>query len=180
MGGCPQELSEAAQRSQELADFNAVLAGHANHHQKVMYMKKIQTDYNSIKEVGLKKELGLPLKELGLKELANFNAVLAGHANHHQKAMCMKKIQTDYNTIKEVGLKEVGLGLKELADFNAVLAGHANHHQKAMYMKKIQTDYNTIKEVGLKKELGLPLKELGLKELANFNAVLAYRRTTTP
>ena len=49
---CPQKLAESDQRSQELADFNAVLAGHANHHQKVMYMKKIQTDYNTIKEVG--------------------------------------------------------------------------------------------------------------------------------
>ena len=51
-GTCLQKLAESDQRSQELADFNAVLAGHANHHQKLMYMKKIQTDYNAIKEVG--------------------------------------------------------------------------------------------------------------------------------
>ncbi|XP_076449175.1 kinesin-like protein KIF15 [Babylonia areolata] len=45
-----QELAEADQRSQELAEFNAVLAGHANHAQKISYMKRLQTDYNSLKD----------------------------------------------------------------------------------------------------------------------------------
>ncbi|KAK7114455.1 kinesin-like protein KIF15 isoform X2 [Littorina saxatilis] len=45
-----EELTVASERAKELADFNAVLAGHANHQQKVSYVRKIQTDYNSMKE----------------------------------------------------------------------------------------------------------------------------------
>ncbi|KAL8592975.1 hypothetical protein ACOMHN_017905 [Nucella lapillus] len=45
-----EELKDSDHRSQELADHNAQLAGHTNQAQKIMYVKKIQTDFNTLKE----------------------------------------------------------------------------------------------------------------------------------
>lgn len=45
-----EELSDCEKRLKQLAEDNAVLAGHANHSQKVNYMKRLQMDYNDLKE----------------------------------------------------------------------------------------------------------------------------------
>lgn len=48
---CLQEVAELERQRQQLADDNATLAGHGNHLQKVSYLKRLQLDYNNLKEV---------------------------------------------------------------------------------------------------------------------------------
>jgi hypothetical protein len=51
-----QEAVASRERIQELGDFNAALAGHANHKQKISYLTKLQSDYNSVVQVGVGKK----------------------------------------------------------------------------------------------------------------------------
>nr|KAG5695558.1 hypothetical protein BaRGS_033980 [Batillaria attramentaria] len=44
-----EELVDSERHRQQLADDNAALAGHANHLQKVSYLKRLQLDYNELK-----------------------------------------------------------------------------------------------------------------------------------